>query len=115
MKNVYAFLALLSCTLFPFQVVAGWEPTKIKYIQMANANPVVYVYFESKITHSDCADPDAAVAGGATLRKTGSFDELYARLLIAEQTNQTIQVLSTAGTCNQNFWVDSPYIRFESN
>ena len=74
-----------------------------------------YVYFDTKIELDTCPDPTEATVGGAILRKSATmFDEMYARLLIAEQTNETIQVLSSAGNCGGTtyFWADNPYIRF---
>jgi len=92
---------------------AGWNPTTIEFVQMPISANVVYVYFDTKISLDSCPNANAKVVQGAILRTNEpNFDEMYARLLIAEQNNETIQVLSSSGTCTSGVWVETPYIRF---
>jgi len=93
---------------------AGWNPATIRYVQTSIGGGPVYVYFDTKIKLDTCANPDLASVGGAILRVTEpNFDMMYARLLIAEQNDETILLLSS-GECGgtNDFWADTPYIRF---
>jgi len=107
-------LAFLALFVFATSTVnAGWNQTTIKHLQIPISGDQVFVYFDTFIAHDDCANSSANVIGGTILRKSDTnFEEVYARILIAEQRDDPIQLFSSTGTCLSNFWVDGPYIRF---
>lgn len=113
MKTI-KLLILSILLLLASNASAGWNPTTIRFVQVDISANVVYVYFDTKIELDTCPDPSAKTIGGAILRKNQPmFEEMYARLLVAEQSNEEIQVLSSSSCSGSTyFWVDNPYIRF---
>lgn len=104
-------LVIVTTLLVSSAASAAWNPTTIKFVQMPITGNVVYVYFDTSISLDSCANPNTV--NGAILRLGAeNFDTMYARLLIAEQNNEQIYVLSSAGVCTAGVWADNPYIRF---
>ena len=87
---------------------AAWVATEISHVQLNMQGNVIFVYFTEEVDHDICG----ADRAGAILRPSNNlFEEMYARILIAEQNGDPVDVLSTHGTCTSAF-IENPYIRF---
>ena len=108
MKSQLRIMVVVLFSAFSISANADWVPTGISHVQLNMQGNVIFVYFTEKVDHDLCGSDRA----GLILRPSSNlFEEMYARILVAEQNGDQVDVLSTQGTCSSAF-IENSYIRF---
>lgn len=111
-----ALIALIFLPTIGFAQIS--DPVNIAYTQMPATGNVVYVRLAGDVFHSD-DDCENVPLRWLYLRTDAlNFEQIYARVLIAEAQGDTIEIFGNFGSCflNNNgdaVAIENPYIRFQ--
>jgi len=80
-----------------------WVPAEIRNIIINSTSGGVVIQTVDPVRNNDCGNPDNDTIRNLSIT-TGNarFEELFARMLIAEANGERIEILATSGTCSSN-------------